>query len=168
MIRLDVLGVRVELPANTPLVLLREQEGERRLLPILIGSQEAAAIHTAMEGVVPPRPLTHDLLVAVLEGLSVPLAYIQVTEIREHTFFAQLHLGSDGDQVISCRPSDAIAMAVRVGCPVYASEELMDEAGVSAGNDLEPEDDGETSEDPDRILDEFRDFLDDLRPEDFG
>ncbi len=166
MIALDVLGVRVELPANTPLVLLREREGARRLLPILIGTSEASAIHTAMEGITPPRPLTHDLLAAVVESSGAHVEHVVVTEVIEHTYYAELHLrrASGEAAVVSCRPSDSIALAVRVGCPIYATDSLLDEAGVPAEEDA---DDAVEAEDPDRILDEFRDFLDDLRPEDF-
>ena len=93
---MEVAGVRVEVPANTPMVVLREQEGRHRLLPIFIGSPEASAIHYALEGVVPPRPLTHDLFVNVLAALGARLEQVVVTEIREHTFFAELHLRTDG------------------------------------------------------------------------
>lgn len=168
VIPLDVLGVRVELPANTPLVLLREQAGERRLLPIVIGTNEAHAIHSAMQGEVPARPMTHDLMTTVLETTGVTVAYVLITEIRDHTYYAELHLRTATDLVVSCRPSDAVALAVRIGCPVFATEGLMDEASVAATAETEPEGEHEAEEDPDRILDEFRDFLDDLRPEDFG
>jgi len=163
VIRLELLGVRVELPANTPVVMLREDRPETaRVLPILIGGPEASAIHSAMEGIAPPRPLTHDLLVTVLQTLGATLERVVITEVREHTFFAELHLRTaSGEAVVSCRPSDAIALAVRTGTPIFAEEALLDEAAV------EPAivDEGENEE---AILDEFRDFLDDISPDDFA
>ena len=160
---MELIGVRVELPANTPVVMLREQQVDRpRVLPILIGGPEASAIHSAVEGVVPPRPLTHDLLVEVLRTLGASLVRIVITEVRDHTFYAQLHLlTASGEQTVSCRPSDAIALAVRTDSPIFAEEALLDEAAVQAPVDV---DEG----DEEAILDEFRDFLDDISPDDFA
>jgi len=157
---MELVGVRVEVPANTPVVVLREQVGAHRLLPILIGTPEASSIHAALEGIESPRPLTHDLVVTLLERLSATLTQIVITEIRDHVFYADLHLAvAGGGQVVSCRPSDAIALAVRTGSPIFASEDLLAEAGQSPA--LEP------IEEEEAIIDEFRDFLDDLNPEDF-
>lgn len=155
--------MRVELPANTPVVMLREHETDHpRVLPILIGGPEASAIHSALEGIVPPRPLTHDLLVVIIGALGATLTQVVITEVREHTFYAELHLvTAAGEQKLSCRPSDAIALAVRTQCPIFAEEALLDEAAVEA-----PLDAGDVEEEA--ILDEFRDFLDDINPEDFG
>lgn len=160
---MELLGVRVELPANTPVVMLREEDGERnRVLPILIGGPEASAIHSAMEGIVPPRPLTHDLMVNVLQTLAATLDKVVITEVREHTFYAELHLATPaGALVVSSRPSDAIALAVRTESPIFAAESLLDEAAVEV-----PDDEGDGNEEA--ILDEFRDFLDDVKPEDFA
>ena len=161
MIPLELLGVRVEVPANTPMVLLRESEGRQRLLPIYIGSPEASAIHYALEGVVPPRPLTHDLLLVVLEQLDASLTKVVVTEIRERTYYAELHLATPtGDKVISARPSDAIALAVRCSAPLFASEDLLDEVGQEPA--VEAEDDAA------EIIDEFKDFIENVSPEDFA
>ena len=163
MTPMDLVGVRVEIPANTPMVLLQERDGEQRLLPIMIGGAEASAIHYALEGVEPPRPLTHDLFVNVLQTLGVTLERVEVTEIRDHTFYAELHLRISGaESIVSCRPSDAIAVACRTGATIYAEESLLDEVGLVAADGLaddEPEDEA--------ILDEFRDFLDEIKPEDF-
>ena len=162
---MDSVGVRVEVPANTPVVLLREREGRQRLLPILIGSPEASAIHTALEGIQAPRPLTHDLAVHVIERLGASISEVVITEIRDHVFFAELHLavldqGAAAPPIsISCRPSDAIALAVRVGCPIMATETLLHEAGQ------EPV--AEPAAEEEAIIDEFRDFLDALNPDDF-
>jgi len=161
VIPLELLGVRVEVPANTPMVLLRESEGRQRLLPIYIGSPEASAIHYALEGVVPPRPLTHDLLLVVLEQLDASLTKVVVTEIRERTYYAELHLATPtGDKVISARPSDAIALAVRCSAPLFASEDLLDEVGQEPA--VEAEDDAA------EIIDEFKDFIENVSPEDFA
>jgi bifunctional DNase/RNase len=159
---MELVGVRVEVPANTPVVVLRAQEDRQRLLAILIGNPEASAIHSALEGLVPARPLTHDLIVNLLDAVTVSLTRVVVTEMRDHTFYAELHLRtSSAEQTLSCRPSDAIALAVRTGAPIFATEELLDLVGQ------EPEPEGEEDEE-EAILDEFRDFLDDVSPEDFA
>ncbi|HQZ34145.1 MAG TPA: bifunctional nuclease family protein [Ilumatobacteraceae bacterium] len=160
---MELLGVRVELPANTPVVMLREVGPDRpRVLPILIGGPEASAIHSALEGIVPPRPLTHDLLVVVIEALGASLTRVVITEVREHTFYAELHLTTTaGIRTLSCRPSDAIALAVRTETPIFAEDSLLDEAAVEASIEA-----GDVTEEA--ILDEFRDFLDDISPDDFA
>ncbi len=153
--------MRVELPANTPMVVLREQEGRHRLLPIMIGSPEASAIHNALEGIVPQRPLTHDLMVDVFTALGAELESVIVTEVRDHTFYAELHLRTDGGpKVVSSRPSDALALAVRTGTPIYANEALLDEAALDAPDEM-------AEQEEEAILDEFRDFLEEINPEDF-
>lgn len=161
MIPLELVGVRVEVPANTPMLLLREQDGRHRLLPIYIGSPEAAAIHYALEGIEPPRPLTHDLFVTVIGELGATLERVVVTSVHDHTYYAELHLTlTSGPKVISSRPSDAIALAVRVGCPIFGEEALIDEVGQEA----EVADEEEAEE----IIDEFRDFIENISPEDFA
>lgn len=157
---MELVGVRVEVPANTPVVILRELEAPFRLLPIVIGSPEASSIHAALEGVEPPRPLTHDLTVTLLATMHVTLDQVVITEMRDHIFYAELHLrdAAGADHRISSRPSDALALAARIGCPIFASDELLAEAGQQA-----PADD----DDDEAIIDEFRDFLDDLDPDDF-
>ncbi len=159
---MELLGVRVELPANTPVVMLREDDERARVLPILIGGPEAAAIHSAMEGIVPPRPLTHDLTVTMFQALGAVLERVVITEVRDHTFYAELHFRTaSGQTVVSSRPSDAIALAVRTDADIFAEESLLDEAAIEAP---EPDDD----DDEEAILDEFRDFLDDITPDDFA
>ncbi|MGA7756288.1 MAG: bifunctional nuclease family protein [Ilumatobacteraceae bacterium] len=160
MVPLELIGVRVEVPANTPMVLLRESDGRHRLLPIYIGSPEASAIHYALEGVVPPRPLTHDLFLIALGELGATVTQVVVTEMRDRTYFAELHLATaDGERILSARPSDAIALAVRCGAPLFASDQLIDEVGQEPA--LEPEDDAA------EIIDEFKDFIENVSPEDF-
>ena len=161
MVPLELLGVRVEMPANTPMLLLRESDGRHRLLPIYIGSPEASAIHYALEGVEPPRPLTHDLFLNVLAELGASVTRVVVTELRDRTYFAELHLATPtGDKIISARPSDAIALAVRCGADLFASNELIDQVG----QEPVPESDDDAAE----IIDEFKDFIENVSPEDFG
>ena len=160
MIPLDLVGVRVEVPANTPMMLLREQNGDRRLLPIYIGSPEASAIHYALEGVEPPRPLTHDLFLSTIGELGATVDQVVVTEMRDRTFHAEVYLSSpSGDKVISARPSDAVALAVRCNAPLFATDELM--AAEAQEAPAEPEVDAA------EIIDDFKDFLDNVSPEDF-
>jgi bifunctional DNase/RNase len=161
---MELVGVRLELPANAPIVLLREQDGQRRQVPIYIGGPEAAAIHYALEGIEPPRPLTHDLLKIVLDELQVVLDRIVVTEVRDRTYFAELHLVVAGSaKRISSRPSDAIALAVRTGSPIFAEEALLDEVGQ-----VLEEQEVESGPDSEDLLEEFRDFIQNVNPEDFA
>ena len=164
MIEMELLGVQVELPSNSPLLLLREADGLGRVLPVVIDTPEAHAIHRGIEGIRLARPLTHDLIVNLLDELEATVISVQVTELRERTFFAEIELEVAGQkQTISARPSDAIAIAVRTETAIYASEEVLAEAGqMIEGHDAEG-DDG----DPDELLDEFKQFLDDVNPNDF-
>lgn len=155
-VAMEVVGVRVELPTNTPILLLREREGTR-YLPIWIGTPEATAIALALEGIETARPLTHDLMKSLLDALGADIERVDVTSLDEGTFFADLVIESDGEEfTISSRPSDAIALATRSGAPVFASRALLDEAGI------EIHDDNEEAE-----IERFREFLDDITPEDF-
>ncbi len=130
MIEMELAGVRVELPSNQPIVLLKERDGER-YLPIWIGAAEAAAIALSLQGVQTPRPMTHDLLKNILDDLGVTLSRIVVTELREGTFFAQLEMQRNGDRhEISSRPSDAIALAVRMSVPIFAADDVLAEAAI--------------------------------------
>jgi uncharacterized protein len=151
--QMEVVGVRVEMPTNQPLVLLKEAQGER-YLPIWIGPMEATAIAYAQQGLVPQRPLTHDLLRDVLEALNVELKTVNITALRDGIFFADL-VFSNGKEV-SARPSDSIALALRTGASIFASDEILDEAGVPIPDEQEDE------------VEKFREFLDTISPEDFG
>jgi bifunctional DNase/RNase len=156
MVEMNLAGVRVELPSNQPIVLLREQEGER-FLPIWIGQPEAAAIALALQGVVTPRPMTHDLMKNILDEMAIQVNSIVITELREGTFFAVINMQRNGDAwEISSRPSDAIALAVRLGCKIFASEDVLSEASI-----LIP------SGDDDDEVEKFREFLENITPEDF-
>ena len=153
---MTVTGVRVELPSNVPLVLLREQAGTR-FLPIWVGATEAMAISSAMEGVVPPRPHTHDLFASVLEALGASLARVVVTELRDSVFYADLVLTIGGREVVvSSRPSDGIALAVRTNTPVFASPQVIEDAGIELAD-----------EDEEHTIAEFREMLEDMTVEDF-
>ena len=163
MIRLSLVGVRVEVPTNQPIVLLREEEGQR-YLPIFIGPPEATAIVYALQGMETPRPMTNDLFKTVLDDMSVQLRRVEITELHDGTFFAEIELSGDsnGDSYrISSRPSDAIALAVRYPeqVPIFADEAVLEEAGVLFENE-----EGEEEEQ----IEEFREFLDQVRPEDFA
>lgn len=163
MRELDVVGVRIEMPSNTPMVLLREVGGAR-YLTIWIGAGEASAIANAQEGVVPPRPLTHDLMVDLLAGLDHTLSEVHITELDGGTFYAVLVI--DGVE-ISARPSDAIALALRVGCDIYCAEDVLDEAGILMPEDGEESDEVEEPLDSDTEVAKFRQFLDQVNPDDF-
>ena len=166
MVPVELMGVRLELPANAPIVLLREAEGRHRVLPIYIGGAEATAIAYALEGVQPPRPLTHDLLKNVLEELGARLDHVVINDMREHTYYAELHLTVAGaPHVVSSRPSDSIALALRTGSPLFVAEHVLDEAGQE---ESEAAVERESSGESDEILDEFRDFIERVNPEDFA
>lgn len=157
MIEMNLVGVRVELPGNQPIVLLKEREGER-YLPIWIGTSEATAIAFALQGVVTARPMTHDLMKNMLDELNVRVDRILITELREGTFYAVIELARDGTSFeISSRPSDAIALAVRLGVPIFAHEDVLGEASIVIREDEEQE----------QEVEKFREFLENVRPEDF-
>lgn len=153
---MELVGIRIELPSNVPILLLRESDGAR-YLPIWIGPNEATAIALALQGVEPQRPMTHDLLKLVVEAVDASVLRVEVTQLVDGTFFADLVLALQGEEVvISARPSDAVALAARTSAPLFADRGLLDEAGV------EIEEDGQEDE-----IERFREFLDDINPEDF-
>ena len=152
MREVEVVGVRVEMPSNQPIVLLRESDGER-YLPIWIGAVEATAIAFAQQGVVPPRPLTHDLLKNLLESTGNTLTEVRITEMTDGVFYALLVLDSGAE--VDARPSDSIALAMRTGARIVCSESLLDEVGIAVPDEREEE------------VEKFREFLDHVSPEDF-
>src|SRR3970282_1295550 len=153
---MELVGVRIELPSNQPIVLLREVEGSR-YLPIWIGAVEATAIAYALEGILPQRPMTHDLLKNATESLGATVSRVIVTELRENVFFADLVFSRNGDEVrVSSRPSDAIALAARSGAPLFANAEVLDEAGIELRDDDEEE-----------AVARMREFFDRVTPSDF-
>ena len=154
MNELSVVGVRVELPSNAPIVLLKEVSGDR-YLPIWIGAVEATAIAFAQQGIKPARPLTHDLFKDVLEALGGDLRAVHITDLRDGVFFAELIFASG--TTVSARPSDAIALAIRTGTTIFAEDEVLAEAGIPIAEDTEQ----------DSEVEKFREFLDQVSPEDF-
>ena len=158
LIPMEVIGVRVEMPSNQPIVLLKEIDGSR-FLPIWVGAVEATAIAFAQQGVEPPRPLTHDLMNNLVDTLDATLTAVHLTEIKDGIFYATMLLrdSKGGQLTISARPSDAIALAVRSHSNILATEELLDEIGIEI-----PQGVGENQE-----VEKFREFLDQINPEDF-
>ena len=157
----DVVGVRVEMPSNQPIVLLKEITGER-YLPIGVGAVEATAIAFAQQAMKPPRPLTHDLFVQAFDRMGVSIVRVTLTHVDDGVYFAEMVLRPEkGDEtLVSCRPSDGLAIALRASCPVFASEALLDQVG-------ELPDEGKGPEETE-IIDEFREFIENISPEDFG
>lgn len=172
----DVLGLNVEAANGAPLVLLREHDAPHRVLPMSIGAPEAVAIALALGHEVPPRPLTHDLLATLIHDLHARVDHVEVTGLRDGTFHAELTVqGPTGERRLDSRPSDAIALALRVDAPVFVSEDVLDEAGTIMSV-VTDEDDDEGIVDADavgEVVDEevieaevarFRSLLDDLDP----
>ena len=149
----DVVGVRVEMPSNQPIVLLKEMGGDR-YLPIWVVAVEATAIAFAQQGVQPPRPLTHDLMKDLLGALDRKVESIHLTELKDGVFYSLINL--DQGITVSSRPSDAIAIALRTGSPILASEELLQAAGIQIPDQADDE------------VEKFREFLDQINPEDFA
>lgn len=140
------------MPTNHPLVLLREVEGTR-YLPIWIGAVEASAIAFAQQGVVPPRPLTHDLLRELVISFGEELSEVRITGVEDSVFFAKLIFASGVE--IDARPSDSIALALRTGSRIVCAEEVLGETGIQVADEDEQE------------VEKFRQFLDEITPEDF-
>ncbi|HEY9558888.1 MAG TPA: bifunctional nuclease family protein [Acidimicrobiales bacterium] len=157
-IEMELVGIELERPPNIPCLLLRETEGDGRVLPIFIGGPEATAIAFALEQVETPRPMTHDLLKDILDELGAHVERIVVTELRDATFFAEVVVSLAGNvHSISARPSDAVAIAVRYGAPVFAEEGVLDEAARAPGEGV-----------PEEVVEQFREFIDQVNPDDFA
>ena len=164
MVQVRVLGVALD-AARQHIVLLKpllEEPGEGRVLPIWVGAQEATSILIAVQGEQAPRPLSHDLITTLFGTLGARIDRVDVTRIDDGTFYAELSLTTPtGSQVLDSRPSDAIALAVRVHAPIWVADEVLDEAGIPAEMvDFDHDEEEEK-------LDEFKRFLDDVDPEDF-
>ena len=149
----EIVGVRVDMPANQPLVLLREVGGAR-VVPIWIGAVEASAIAFALQGTPTARPLTHELMGTLVEALGDELQRAEIVDVRDGVFYAELHFESGA--VVEGRPSDGIALALRTGATVLVAEDVLDAAGLLPESDEEAE------------VERFREFLDDVDPEDFA
>jgi bifunctional DNase/RNase len=165
MVEMRLSAVRVEMPSQTPILLLQETSGANRTLPIYIGPAEAQAIAYALQGVVTPRPLTHDLLRDVLVELGATVDCIVITELRERTFYAEIRVTLGGQHhTVSARPSDAVALAVRVQATIYAEDAILDAEGVILQTE---EPDAEESPEADDLVSQFREFIEGINPEDF-
>jgi len=148
----EVVGVRVEMPSNQPIILLKEVDGIR-YLPIWVGATEATAIAFAQQGLVPPKPLTHDLMKSIIEILDSKVESVQVTHLADGVFYSKILM--DKGVEVSARPSDAIALALRTGSSIFATEDLFQAAGI------------EIPDQADDQVEAFREFLDKINPEDF-
>jgi bifunctional DNase/RNase len=148
----EVVGVRVEMPSNQPIVLLKEVDGIR-YLPIWVGATEATAIAFAQQGLTPPRPLTHDLMKNIICDLGSKVESVQVTHLSDGVFYSKIMMEKGVE--VSARPSDAIALALRTGALIYATEDLFQAAGI------------EIPDQADDQVEAFREFLDQINPEDF-
>ena len=170
MVEVEIDSIRVSLMSQQRIVILKEL-GSERFLPIWIGPYEAEAITLSLQDVEVQRPLTHDLLRNVLTQLGAEVLRVNITELRDEVFYARIIIQVNGTEMeIDSRPSDAIALAVRVHVPVFVAEEVMDEASSVPEQDLEAAEGGEDSEER---LEVFKDFvqsldLDDLEDSDTG
>jgi len=157
MVEVELVDADVDREVGVPRMILRELGGAGRQLTIFIGGVEMHAIQLAVEGHEPPRPMTHDLFRDVLAELDVTLDRVVITELRESTYFAELHLTTKGQaKVVSSRPSDAVALAVRIGCRMFVDEDVLAEAASA------PE------AAADDVVEQFREFIDRVNPEDFA
>ncbi|MHB1088431.1 MAG: bifunctional nuclease family protein [Acidimicrobiales bacterium] len=164
MVEVVLRAVRVDVGSSTPLLLLEEVGGER-VLPIFIGAPEATAIAYALQHVEAPRPMSHDLLANVITALGAQLFAVEITELVDNTFYAHLRLLRENvETTVEARPSDAVALALRSGAPILVSDALMNEQGKFIHLDEDVEDDVPNEAE---LVAELRDFLDTVRPEDF-
>ena len=169
MVNMEVVGVRIEMPSNQPIVLLKEVDGSR-FLPIGVGAVEATAIAFAQQGMVAQRPLTHDLIANIFEATDLTLTAVQIVQLKDGIFYAELQLRSESGTVlkISARPSDAIAIALRTKSNILADSDLLDAVGLDIPERLIGDDDRSQEGGSDVELERFREFLDQINPEDFA
>lgn len=169
MVEVELSSVRVDLRSNTPLILLREKVEPHRSLPIFIGAPEATAIAMAQRGYEAPRPLTHDLTALIISRLGGSLEKVVVVELRDSTYYADIYITVNHESiVVSARPSDAVALAIRVGSMIYVNDDLIAREGVVVSDDEVFDDNLATAEDDPNVINEFREFLDNITPEDFS
>jgi bifunctional DNase/RNase len=158
MREVQIYGVSFDMVGKQPIVLLKTID-DNRYLPIWIGHPEAAAILMKLQGADTPRPMTHDLMVEMLDQVETKVERISVNELRDNTFFATITLSVSGAEIdIDSRPSDAIALAVRVQAPIFVAEEVIEESSIEFDQGLE---------DNEQVVEKFKDFLEDVSPEDF-
>ena len=169
MVNMEVVGVRIEMPSNQPIVLLKEVDGSR-FLPIWVGAVEATAIAFAQQGLAPQRPLTHDLISDILVAADLTATSVHITSLQDGVFFAELQIRTEAGTVlkISARPSDAIAIALRTKSNILADSDLLDQVGIDIPDRLIAEDDAGNGAAADGELERFREFLDQINPEDFA
>src|SRR6187397_513390 len=162
MQEMDIYGVSFDLVGKQPIVLLKTKDGNR-YLPIWIGQPEAAAILMKLQGASTPRPMTHDLLTEILSELDARITRITVTELRENTFYAQVTVQLDGTEVeVDSRPSDAIALAIRAEAPIFAADQVIEESAIEFEGDEVNEEEIESR------VSEFKQFLDEVTPDEFA
>jgi uncharacterized protein len=160
MQEMNIYGVSFDMVGKQPIVLLKTADGNK-FLPIWIGHPEAAAILMKLQGAGTPRPMTHDLFTDILAQLEARVVRIAVTELRENTFYALITVAVDGTEIeIDSRPSDAIALAVRAEAPIFAADAVIEESAI----EFEHEDDVNQE----AVVEEFKKFLDEVKPEDFS
>jgi uncharacterized protein len=158
--RMTIYGVSFDMVGKQPIVLLKTVDGNK-FLPIWIGHPEAAAILMKLQGASTPRPMTHDLLSDVLDQMEAKCEKVSVTELRDNTFFASITISMNGSELeVDSRPSDALALAVRTSAPIFAADEVIEESAI--------EFEGEEVEDTEQVVEKFKDFLDNVTPEDFA
>ena len=156
---MQIYGVSFDMVGKQPIVLLKTSDGNR-FLPIWIGHPEAAAILMRLQGASTPRPMTHDLLNDLLEQLDAKCERVSVTELRDNTFYASITISVNGSEIeIDSRPSDAIALAVRAQAPIFAADDVIEESSIEFEHEVE---------DQDEVVEKFKDFLDEVTPEDFA
>ncbi|MEA3485567.1 MAG: bifunctional nuclease family protein [Candidatus Aerophobetes bacterium] len=156
MKEVKVVNVAIDVKSNMPVIILREKEGDKTL-PIWVGLFEAQAIALALENVKPPRPLTHDLTKSIIKELKGKVDKVVINDLKNNTFYARIMMRRNGENIqVDSRPSDAIALALRLKVPIYIEEEVLDK--VTAGSKPIEE----------KEIEDFKKKLKDLRPEDFG
>jgi len=155
---MQIYGVSFDMVGKQPIVLLKTVD-DNRFLPIWIGHPEAAAILMKLQGADTPRPMTHDLMVDMLDQVETKCERVSINELRDNTFYASITISTAGSELeIDSRPSDALALAVRVSAPIFVAEEVIDESSIEFEQGLE---------DNEQVVEKFKDFLDDVSPEDF-
>jgi uncharacterized protein len=156
---MQIYGVSFDMVGKQPIVLLKTVDSNR-FLPIWIGHPEAAAILMKLQGAQTPRPMTHDLLTDILGELEATCTKVSVTELRENTFYASITLNVNGREIeVDSRPSDALALAVRCGAQIFAAEDVIADSAIEFEHEVE---------DQEEVVEKFKDFLENVSPEDFG
>ena len=154
-----IYGVSFDMVGKQPIVLLKTVDGNK-FLPIWIGHPEAAAILMKLQGATTPRPMTHDLISEMIGELDATCSRVSVTELKDNTFYASITLRVNGQEIeIDSRPSDALAVAVRTSAPIFAADDVIEESSIEFEHEVE---------DQEEVVEKFKDFLDEVSPEDFA